>query len=451
MDPETPRPAVALSGGGHRAALFGLGVLLYLVDAEVNPGIGSVASVSGGSLTNGYVAQELDYSKATSHEFWELAGRLTRQIALRGTLWAAWVTRIYALLLFLSAVPLVVVWFVPTDLGRRLLLFVAAVFLFFVIAGARGWVCARSFGRTLYARSRWRRTRLRELHQNVDHVLCAADLHAGEHVYFSGRFVCSWRFGWGEPGDLALHSAVQASASYPGGFPARWFKARRHRFREPGDPRAARSRYLVLVDGGAYDNMADEWGQEVNRRNDDWAQLDPGLNEPDTLIIVNSSAPLGWRSLRSLSVPILGEILTLKRDIDVLYDTTTSTRRRWLFDTFTAEGRLLGAIVQISQSPFDVARSYAASPHDDEHKRRAQAVLSTLAGTEAEWQQIIRSTKSVKTTLNKLGAERSAQLVQHGYVLAMANLHVILGYPLLPVPAPSRFADLTQKGARDST
>jgi hypothetical protein len=41
-----PHIAVALSGGGHRAALFGLGALLYLIDAGKGPEIGCVSSVS---------------------------------------------------------------------------------------------------------------------------------------------------------------------------------------------------------------------------------------------------------------------------------------------------------------------------------------------------------------------------------------------------------------------
>jgi hypothetical protein len=41
--------AVTLSGGGHRATLFGLGALMYLVDARANTNVSSIASVSGGS------------------------------------------------------------------------------------------------------------------------------------------------------------------------------------------------------------------------------------------------------------------------------------------------------------------------------------------------------------------------------------------------------------------
>ena len=51
-----------------------------------------------------------------------------------------------------------------------------------------------------------------------------------------------------------------------------------------------------------------------------------------------------------------------------------------------------------------------------------------------QWKQIARSNARVKTTLSRLGTDVAASLLYHGYVLAMANLHVILDYPLLPVP-----------------
>ena len=50
------RLGVALSGGGHRAAVFSLGALLYMVDARVSPNVTTISSVSGGSLLNGYLA-----------------------------------------------------------------------------------------------------------------------------------------------------------------------------------------------------------------------------------------------------------------------------------------------------------------------------------------------------------------------------------------------------------
>jgi predicted acylesterase/phospholipase RssA len=437
------RIAVALSGGGHRAALFGLGVLLYLVDAGKHASVTSVASVSGGSLTNGYVAQSVDYASVSTQEFWELARKLTTQIGSRGTLWASPLTWAYLAVLVLAALATFVgVWFLPIGLAWRLLFFVVAVLLLAVFAGLRSWICARSFARTLYSPT-GKPSRLDATARPVDHVLCATELHAGEHAYFSGRFVCSYRLGFGRPGDLALHDAVQASAAYPGGFPARWFRTSRHAFAQPADERAASSRFMVLVDGGAYDNLGDEWALGVRARNRRWATLDPGLIEPDELIVVNSSGPMDWGRLEHLRLPVVGEALTLKRDVDILYDTTTSTRRRWLFDTFSnGQGALRGAIVQITQSPFLVAGRYADSPHEDDAKRRAIAVLAALGDTTDEWAAVTAANRGVKTTLNKLGPTVAASLVRHGYVLAMANLHVLLDYPLLPVPAATRFNEL---------
>ena len=49
--------AVALSGGGHRATLATLGCLLALIDRDLGSRIIQIASVSGGSITNAFVAQ----------------------------------------------------------------------------------------------------------------------------------------------------------------------------------------------------------------------------------------------------------------------------------------------------------------------------------------------------------------------------------------------------------
>jgi hypothetical protein len=305
-------------------------------------------------------------------------------------------------------------------------------------------VCVRAFASTLLNRD-GQATRLADVHRAVDHVLCAADLHRGEHVYLSGRFVCAYRYGLGVPGDVSLAEAVHASAAYPRGYPASRVSTEKLGFREPGDDRAPGVRVLVLVDGGAYDNMADEWGLGVAERNRRWAALQPRLNEPDELVVVNSSGPLDFRPLGRLRRPVLGEPLTLKRDIDLLYDTTTSVRRRWLFDTFVAGRTPRGALVQISQSPFRVPQAYAAT--GGEEAGRARAVLAMLGATEGEWGARVDRTRGVKTTLSRILAPLAADLVHHGYVLAMANLHVVLGHPLRQPPPASWFAGLVEDEA----
>ena len=60
---------IALSGGGYRASLYALGALVYFVDARINKHVSVISSVSGGSITNGYVAQECDFSGVSPEQF----------------------------------------------------------------------------------------------------------------------------------------------------------------------------------------------------------------------------------------------------------------------------------------------------------------------------------------------------------------------------------------------
>ncbi|MDQ3379529.1 MAG: hypothetical protein M3546_04295 [Actinomycetota bacterium] len=207
---------------------------------------------------------------------------------------------------------------------------------------------------------------------------------------------------------------MDASAAFPGEFPACWFPTKPHVFALPGDNRAEGVDALALVDGGAYDNMADEWALQVRERNKRWAALEPGLHEPNELIVVNCSASLDLRSLKRLRLPLLGEELTLRRAIDILFDTTTSVRRRWLFDSFRRGEPLKGAIVQISQSPFRIPTSYATG--DDDQAQRARAVLVALGNSEQDWHARVLRTRRVKTTLSRIHESDAADLIYHAYV-----------------------------------
>jgi predicted acylesterase/phospholipase RssA len=445
---EMGRIGVALSGGGHRASLFGLGALLYLADAGKNREVTSIASVSGGSLTNGFVGQAGDYPAMTGEQFRDAVKPLARRIARQGTLWAAPLTWAYLAGLALVALAVLVgTWFLPWPAWARVLVLLAGLVVLALVAGLRGAVCGRAFATTLFSPPRGssrRPTRLDELATRVDHVICATDLHAGEHVYFSGRFVCAYRFGWGVPGDLPLHVAVQASAALPGGFPPRWLRTARHRFVD-GRPEAGGAP-MILADGGVYDNMGDQWPQEVADRNRRWARHDPGLNEPDELVVANASAPMGWSSQSRLRLPGIGELLALKRDQSILYDNGTSVRRQAMIARFryadVIGGGLRGSVVQIDRSPYLVPEAFARSTTWPERAERARTVLGLLTDDKPAWDAVVAANRSVKTTLSRLGPEASASLLRHGYALAMANLHVLLDYPALKIPPASSFEEL---------
>ncbi len=442
---------VAMSGGGHRAAAFGLGALLYLAEAEANHDVCSVSSVSGGSLTNGYVAQEIDYKGASAAAFRAVAAKLAQRIATKGTLWASWATRLYVAILFVLALADVIgVWFLPFAGWIRLLIFLGGLAVLGMYAWLRGWVASYAFATTLFSGSGGR-TRLADVHHSLDHIICATDLHAGENVYFSGRFVCSYRFGWGGPAGLPLHVAVQASSALPGGFPPRWVRTVPHGFLDPGDPQAATTTRMCLVDGGVYDNMADQWMLDVPKRNARWGTHDPHLAEPAEVVVVNASAGLEWGKVGKLRFPLLGEILSLLRDKDVLYDNGTSVRRELLYERFarasTGDNHLRGVLVHIPRSPFVVPDAYANG--NDPAASRARAALAELGDTRATWAQVAAADATVGTNLSALGVDTTARLLRHAFVSTMVNAHVVLGYPLLAVPPQDWFASIAEGVPRE--
>lgn len=316
---------VALSGGGHRATLWGLGALLYLVDAGKSPDIACVSSVSGGSLTNAWVGLRVDLHSVTPAELRKEARPVAVAAATGGTVWAAPLTFAYLALVAVILVAAIVLSF-PLEGWTLAATWIAALLAVGWLAQQRAWVSAKAFDGVLF-----KGALLADLRTGVDHVICSCDVQSAEQVYFSGRFACSYRHGWGSPGRLALSRAVQASASLPGAFSLASLPTAPHGFKA-GDQTDVKR--LLLTDGGVYDNMGTEWPSNVEARNKRWQTFTPGLQSPDELVVVNGSAGLGWTPRRSVRLPLIGEFTTLLAVKDVLYDQTTATRRRGLLRRF---------------------------------------------------------------------------------------------------------------------
>ncbi len=453
-DPKRSALAVALSGGGHRSTLFGFGVLLYLTEASESSRVASIASVSGGSLANGALAEALDYRTAPKEQVEKLIGRASGQIAKKGTVLASGAMRIYLLLVAALACAVGVgTWFLPVDGAVKVLVFAVGVLLLAQVAALRSRVTARAFGDTLLPSGR-SSIRLDQIKTDVDHVICATDLHAGENVYFSGRFACSYRFGLGKPGGARLRDAMQASAAFPPVFPPVWLPTKPHEFRKPGDAAAAKTSRLTLTDGGVYDNMADQWARGLDARNRRWAELVPGFGAADELIVVNASAGMSFGSTALLRLPLLGGLLALLRDKSVLYDNGNSVRRQELvarFDLAEREGKgMRGVLVHIAQSPFTVPDQFKERADQwPDRAARAIAAIEMLGDddeTRERWKADSAANTAVATTLVKLGPEVTARLLHHSYVLAAVNAHVILGFPLPELPDRDRFLELVEGG-----
>lgn len=438
--------AVSLSGGGHRATLFALGALMYLVDAQANASVTSIASVSGGSLTNGLVGQTLNFRNTTGPEFRDrVAKPLATQIAKSGTFFAPLFTKLYlALLIVAGLLTFAIPAIAPVPWWGRIILFLVLLMVFGWIFAVRGRVCARAFSTTLFSPG-GRETRLADVKkQNLDHVICSTEFRSAEQVYFAGDFVYSFALGIGVPGDLSLARAVQASADFPGGFPPTTLPTKTHQF--TGAPPASAGgppeppTKMVLTDGGVYDNMGEQWARGYVERIRRCQNLAQGRVAPNQLIVVNASARIPWSPFRSGLIPLVGEITALLRVNNILYINTTNVRRQVIVDSFnpadpTKAAALPSVLVQIAQSPFRVAGSFGADK--SEVGNRARNVLKFLeenGPSKDEWSKIASDNATVATSLSKFKPEVTARLIYQGYVVTMCNLHVLFGtdFPLFP-------------------
>jgi predicted acylesterase/phospholipase RssA len=441
---------IALSGGGHRATLWALGVLLYLADAEKNREVGAISSVSGGSIANGVVAHEVDYATVRADEFELRVTPLIRHVANVGLFfWGPSTNAFVISVFFLAAVAvaalvtgIVLVALNGLEVVSGIVL--AAGLIVFLIGlwrfRQRSLVLDRALARTHFSNS-GSATPLSDVARSLDHIFCATELQAGDHLYFSPRFVYAFQLGAGKPGNLKLSTAVQSSACLPGAFAERRLPTARHRFKD-GKVKVLPDE-MVLVDGGVYDNMADEWIGGLADRLAQGPDIRVMARSFDEAIVVNASAKKPWRPFPGSKLPLVGEITVLKRVNDVMYDVTTSRRRKNLFEAWEAAGKarkgMRGALVHIAQSPYHVADDYEDHPT---RGARARSVIGLLGDDPKQrklWADRAEASAKVKTVLRKLGRPTSVELLEHSYVLAMCNLHVLLDYPLLSLPGQERF------------
>jgi predicted acylesterase/phospholipase RssA len=448
------RIGVALSGGGHRATIWGLGVLLYVADADRQKDVGVIASVSGGSIANGVIAHEMDYTQASADEVRSKVRPLLRHVAYDGLFFWGRSTNAFVItalgLLGLGALGFLAGLIMAFIGGAGLVPgIILAGSLVVLTAGITVFTRRSAVVDSALARAHFsldgKPTKLADVERSLDHVMCATELQAGEHFYFAPTFLYSYRFGRGQPAGLLLSTAVQASACLPGAFAARRLPTRAHLFErdktveEPPQVPAE----MLCTDGGVYDNMADQWLAGLSARIAENPGLKVKTRALDEFIVVNSSAGPDWVPVRRSWLPIRNELTALMRAKDVQYAVSTSTRRHRLVADWDAAAQAghgtRGALVHVGQSPFEVPDHFVhATEHWPQRAIRAKEALSWLGDMENDetaWAQIAEENRGVPTTLGKLNPDTTARLLWHAYVVAACNLHVILeGFPLPTKP-----------------
>lgn len=503
------RVSVALSGGGHRAAAWGLGALYGLLkmrDAEAAQPDGvpievtAVASVSGGSLTNGVVATELhargvglddvsldDFRALTAALITTMAtdglipakGRTGRYVAAIVIALAAAVAALVAVTvaIFTAArgtpgfVVLLPLWL---GVGALLGLMVAVMFrkwwlvvvvLFVATAGALTWgflgdthgdaawiaVVALAVGvvgfTVLFVTIFSRRGRvleraldryhfggahLAEVHSpSTRHVFCATELQSGHQCFLSPEIVTEWNAGEGTAGRIKLSTAVRASAALPLGFPPVDLELGdlgvqlARPWRPGGEPPVPVPR-LVLADGGVYDNMGDEWEYGYPERAQASAMLPPD-GAANFLLVANAGKDIGWQAFRRAGL-VLRELHGLTRDLDVVYDVSTSQRRRTLLRLFReaeeAGVGLVGVIAHVPTSPLEVCAAFTGDP---DRGPRAEETRIALNNMHERWSEIASRNGNVSTTLGAISTETTIDLILQAAVLVTVSGYVVHG------------------------
>ncbi len=529
--PSTPcRISIALSGGGHRAAAWALGTLYGLLamrDAEARKDGGgvpieftAVASVSGGSLTNGVLATGLadlgvDLDDVTLDDFRRVTGRLLTTVATTGLIPAKGPTRRYltgalaVLTLTVAAAVATVVavctaargtpglaWLLPLWLGigalvgiglavavRHVGAFVAVLvvaaagaltweyvgdshgdaawiavlallvgtvvllLVLVVVIAARGRVFERALDAVLF-----RGRRLGDVHApDTRHVICATELQSGHQCFLAPELVTEWNAGEGAPGDLRLSTAVRASAALPLAFPPVELDLTRlgvhlaRPWRPKGDPKVPVAK-LVLTDGGVYDNMGDEWEYGYPERALESAILPPS-GAANFLVVANAGKDIGWQSLGRAGL-LWRELRGLKRDVDVVYDVSTSQRRRTLLRLFREAEQagvgLVGVIAHMPTTPLDVCAAFTGQA---DRGARADETRILLNNMHEHWSALASSNADVPTTLGALSVETTVDLVLHAAALVTVSGYVVHGLGTAQPPTRAEVRAWVEAGA----
>lgn len=277
---------LALSGGGFRATLFGLGSLWRLNEAGLLGRVDRVSSVSGGSILAGLLAHRwarLDFSNGEARNFVSEIVQPLRTLCdktidvssgLKGLLNP-----------FKSAGEYLI------DCYEKEL---------FHGATTGDMPVAHGEGQPLF-------------------ILYATNLQTGRSFRFRQDMLADWKLGVARGVAVPLAQAVAASSAFPPLFspiivetdPEKWTDA------EAIEHLDELRRHIVLTDGGVYDNMG----------------LETLLHKVDIVLVSDAGAPFEIE-LKPSETP-----LQMGRVRDILIDQTRALRKRWLIEEIEAKRR----------------------------------------------------------------------------------------------------------------
>jgi len=223
---------------------------------------------------------------------------------------------------------------------------------------------------------------------------------------------------------------------------------------------------LALRDGGTSDNLGHLHQTLFSAQQQEMRSFLTSDGALRRWIVVDSSAPRASRGRRPQWLLRLVELLNLGAAADMAEMAGTAASERTSASSALIAQHLAqtgdGVYLDIGTSPFEHARAavieswdadggeaaietfhrtgeWPEGGPDDDRGRRAQAALSTVVSAsepvaaKPDWAARSEENALARTTLNSLGADRTEELVRHGFVLAAVACHMDLGWSL-PTP-----------------
>jgi predicted acylesterase/phospholipase RssA len=390
---------ISISGGGHRATLFGMGALLALTDSNLNVCVRWISSVSGGSLTNAYVATSCDFNTVSSTEFGDLCqrliSRLSRHGSITGNRLGTWIFAVYVMC-GAAAIVGIIAGIVAGDW----LLSLCLLLVLTVLGTLRGKLIEHGLSQiwTDFARAD---VDLADLNRAVEHVFSATDIRTGAPVFFSNTYIAAR----GRVYSLRatpLKLVVRASAAFPVLLPpVRWALSRSinspHFDGQDDD-------IVVLSDGGVYNNLGTEWQSSLARLNHDTDGLilSPEIHKPvDIHLVVDCGKKQSRSHLLQHSLPILGDLYSIARTYAATYGSTVQSRLDFLkkFDP---------SVVLI-----------------DSATRPGWGQMYATDGIRMEanrWRLAAYTTRAMGTHLNRVRSDDATLILAHGYAVTLASI-----------------------------
>jgi NTE family protein len=278
---------LALSGGGFRAILFGLGTLWRLNDAGLLGKLDRVTSVSGGSILMGILAhrwRQLQFEDGCASNFVPLIAESV------GTFCAKTI-----------------------DLDAGL----AGLLVPFKTAGD---LLADRYAQDLFGATMIKELPVADGRGNPEFIFSATNLQTGRSFRFCQGMLADFRLGISRTTNVPLAVAVAASSAWVPIFspiilntdPAAWADGD-----ELPNLELLRKR-IVLADGGICDNMG----------------LESLIDNVDIALVSDAGAPFEIEE-----APAEDHLFQLSRVRDILIDQTRVLRKRWLMAEFQAERR----------------------------------------------------------------------------------------------------------------